>query len=151
MRSRWTALLAVLVLVGLSPQRGDAQSGPPQTPPRQTVQGGLKQNYPNPFNPETTIPFTVGDFPTCSDRSRRYTVSITILNVLSQKYAVPVLEGGGVGGGRPLQKLQLECGEYKAFWDGYVLNTRQKAASGIYSVVLEIDDRRFGMKMSVKK
>lgn len=152
MRSRWTALFAVLVLVGLTPQRGDAQ-GPPQTPPRRAEVGGLKPNYPNPFNPETKIPFTVGDYPTCSDPSRRYTVSLTILNTLAQRYAVPVLLGnqGDVAGGRPLQQLKLTCGEYTAKWDGFVLNTRRQAASGVYTAILEIDGRKFAMKMNVAK
>ena len=150
MRSRWTALLAVLVLAGLTPQRVNAQSGPPQTQTRPSAVGGLKQNYPNPMNPSTKIPFTVGDFPTCSDRTRRYTVSLTIFNSLAQKYAVPVLQGG-VGEGQPLTKLRLECGEYTAYWNGKVLNTSREAASGVYPYVLEIDGHRFGMKMLVAK
>lgn len=150
MRSRWTALLAVLILAGLTPQRVDAQSGPPQTQTRPPVMGGLKQNYPNPMNPETRIPFTVGDYPACTDRTRRYTVSLTILNSLAQKYAVPILQGE-VGEGRPLAKLQLTCGEYTAYWNGKVLNTSREAASGVYPYVLEIDGRRFAMKMFVGK
>jgi hypothetical protein len=113
----------------------------------------LKQNYPNPFNPETKIPFTIGDFPVCTDPSRRYTVSLTILNELAQLYAVPILQGqaGDGSGGRPLLKRRLACGEYIAHWNGKILNTSKEAASGIYAAVLDIDGRRLVIKMRVTK
>jgi hypothetical protein len=112
----------------------------------------LKQNFPNPFNPETRIPFTVGDYPTCPDPSRRYTVSLTILNTLAQLYAVPVLEGTGDGaGGRPLLKRRLACGEYIAQWNGKLMNTNRTAASGIYSAILDIDGHKQAIKMRVDK
>jgi len=53
----------------------------------------LGQNYPNPFNPETHIPFSVGDSPTCSNPSKQYRVSLAVYNVLSDIVSVPVLQG----------------------------------------------------------
>jgi hypothetical protein len=154
MRSRWTALLAVLFLAVLTPRSSDAQAGPPQTQQRTTGnKGGLKQNYPNPFNPETTIPFTVGDFPACTDQSRRYLVSLRVKNALAQTVALPVLQGGSndVAGGQRLNRLSLPCGEYRAYWDGKYLNTRQEVASGVYVAELEVDGYRQSKKMLVTK
>lgn len=154
MRSRWTALLAVLFLAVLTPRSSDAQSGPPQTQKRTTgSKGGLKQNFPNPFNPETTIPFTVGDYPTCSNPSQRYQVSLRIYNTLVQLVAMPVLQGGSndVAGGQRLNRLSLACGEYRAYWDGKYLNTRREVASGVYLYELEVDGYRMSKKMLVAK
>lgn len=147
MRSRWTALLGVLVFAGLTPRSSQAQA-PPQTPPRQSAKGGLGQNYPNPMNPETKIPFTVGDYPTCTNSSLRHPVSLTIYNALGQKYAVPVLQGStaNVAGGQPLSKLPLQCDAYVAYWNGKILGSQKEAASGVYQYQLEIDGRVVGAK-----
>jgi hypothetical protein len=154
MRSRWTALLAVLFLAVLAPRNSDAQAGPPQTQQRTTGnKGGLQQNFPNPFNPETVIPFTVGDFPTCSNTSQRYQVSLRILNALAQRVAIPVLQGGAndVAGGQRLNRLSLPCGEYRAYWDGKYLGTSREVASGVYVYELEVDGFRMSKKMLVTK
>jgi hypothetical protein len=147
MRYRWSALLFVLALV-LMPRVGSAQSGQKSATP------ALGQNFPNPFNPETRIPFTVGDFPTCSAGSQLHKVTLRIYNILSQLVKVPVLEGGtgSVAGGQPLQNVSLPCGQYHAYWDGNYLNTSQEVASGVYMFVLEIDGKRAGVvkALSVK-
>jgi hypothetical protein len=148
MRSRWTALVFVLVLAGLAPRSGFGQ-GPPQTqPPKPKSVGGLSQNYPNPMNPETWIPFTVGGYPTCADPSRKYVVTLTIFNAIRQRVAIPVVQQGD---GRLLNKLQLTCGKYTAYWDGFLIGRRQKAASGTYPYILEVDGHRFQAKMTVAK
>ncbi len=145
MRSRWTALAFVLVLAGLAPRESKAQGAPPQTPPRKPT-GGLSQNYPNPFNPETDIGFTVGDPPACTD-SKPHVVTIKIFNALAQVYAIPqIMVGPGVAGGQQVNKLTLYCGSFKAHWDGYVMGTKRKAASGGYLYSLEIDGREVARK-----
>ena len=153
MRLRWTAL-TVLVLASLAPRISTAQRTPPQpSTAKKGPVGGLNQNYPNPMNPETWIPFTVGDYPTCSQPGHSYTVSLRSYNTIHQLYAIPVLQRGttGVAGGQQITKLSLTCGEYKAYWNGKFLNTQREAASGIYPYELEVDGQRFVKKMMVSK
>ena len=148
MRSRWTALVFVLVLAGLTPRNGSAQARPPQTPPRRPASvGGLSQNFPNPMNPETWIPFTVGDYPACSESSRQYVVTLKILNAITQVVAIPLVQKGG----RPLNTLQLTCGQHTAYWDGYYMGRRQKAASGNYPYILQVDGQRWIRSPTVAK
>ena len=148
MRYRWSAL-AVLALA-LMPRVGFAQS---VTTTQKAPVAKLEQNYPNPFNPETRIPFTVGDFPACSEGGKQYRVSLRIYNILSQLAAVPVLQGGSgsVAGGQPLESVLLPCGQYTAYWNGNYLSTSQEVASGIYVYALEVDGRRAVKKMIVMK
>jgi len=144
----------VLVLVGLTPRTSKAQVSSPQTPPRQSVPvGGLGGAFPNPMNPETHISFTVGNYPTCDDSGRLHSVSMVIKNTLAQPIAIPVIEGGSgnVAGGQQINKLQLPCGAYKAYWNGKVLNTQREAASGVYIVELVVDGHRFSFKLTVAK
>jgi hypothetical protein len=148
MRSRWTALLLVLVFAGLTPRSRQAQTPPQTSKPKTAPVAVLHQNSPNPFNPETFIKFTLGDS-ACTNPSHRYAVSLTIYNVLHQKYAVPLVQRGSVNvaGGQPLSKLQLQCGDYTAYWDGKVIGTQKEAASGNYIAMLEVDGQRFAIKM----
>jgi hypothetical protein len=67
-------------------------------------------------------------------------VSLRIYNVLSQLVAVPVLQGGEQGG-RPIENLQLSCGEFQAWWDGKVRGSGREVASGVYYTRLEVDGR----------
>lgn len=145
MRSRWTALLVVLVLAGLAPRTGEAQSGPPQTPPRKAPTGGLGNNYPNPMNPETHIPFGID----CgSESGRKYVVTLRIFNALAQPIAIPQIQKDG----RLLNRLEVSCGQYNAYWNGEVLGTRRKAPSGVYTYILEVDGHKFPpKKMMVAK
>jgi hypothetical protein len=152
MKHRWAALIGVLALSVVAPSGLSAQSGQPP-PNRGRIAGGLGQNYPNPFNPETHIPFTVGDFPTCSEPSRQYRVSLRIYNILTQLVAVPMLQGGtgSVAGGQPLENVLLTCGQYTAYWDGKYLNSSREAASGVYIYRLAIDNQSTTKRMlSVK-
>lgn len=151
MRLRWAALSLVLALSAVMPRVLSAQGTP--TTGRERSSGGLGQNYPNPFNPETRIPFTIGDAPTCSEPGRQYKVTLRVYNLLSQLVAVPVLQGGtgGVAGGQPLENVLLTCGQYTAYWDGKYLNSTREVASGIYMYKLEVDGRPFVKKMLVSK
>jgi hypothetical protein len=136
MRSRWTALLFVLVLAGLTPRDGAAQNGPPQTQPRKAPTGGLGASYPNPMNPEAWFPFAID----CKEPGREYTVTLKIYNALAQEVAMPVAQKGV---GRLLNKLKLPCGQYLAYWNGEYAGTKRKAASGVYTYILEIDGHSF--------
>src|SRR5258707_2207660 len=102
MRYRWSALIAVLTLI-LMPRVGFSQSATGTNAPVAKI----GQNYPNPFNPETRVPFTVGGFPTCTDPTHQYKVSLRIYNALMQLVAIPVIQGGAgnVAGGQPLQNV----------------------------------------------
>lgn len=157
MTHRWAALITVLALCALAPNSAAGQAS--TTPPRQTGPTfELGQNYPNPFNPETTIPFSVGDPPTCTDQSHMYRVSIRIYNVLAQLVAIPILQGNPPGAavtvtsaGQPLVNVMLPCGRYTAYWNGNYLNTGREAASGIYLYQLEVDGKSVVKKMIVMK
>ena len=158
MKLRWAApRLLVLALGALVPAALSAQSTtspPPAEQPRQRpANGGLGQNYPNPFNPVTQIPFTVGDFPTCTNPSRTYRVTLKIYNLLAQQVATPQLVGGegSVEGGRPIENLSLPCRQYVAFWNGKYQGTDRDVASGVYLYRLEVDGRAVVRKMIVAK
>jgi hypothetical protein len=106
------------------------------------------------MNPETHIEFTVGDYPSCTAQpGHQYSVSLSILNLLSQLTAIPVLEGGSgsVAGGQQMKSLPLRCGMYTAYWNGKVLGSQQEAASGVYQYVLVVDGHKFAKKMIVGK
>ncbi|MEA3247282.1 MAG: hypothetical protein U9Q74_14105 [Gemmatimonadota bacterium] len=122
----------MLTLV-LMPRVGKAQSAQPDPQQKKPVVS-LGQNYPNPFNPESRIPFTLGDYPTCSDGGKQYRVTLKIFNLLAQVVAYPLLEGssGGVAGGQRLENVLLPCGQYTAYWNGKYLGTSKEAASGVY-------------------
>jgi hypothetical protein len=108
----------------------------------------LGRNYPNPFNPETTIPFTLS--PSLWDDGVAPIVSLRIYNVLAQLVAVPILQGSG----EPLENLRFPMsgnGEYRAYWDGTVLDTGREAASGVYIYVLTVDGKTYSKKMTVVK
>jgi hypothetical protein len=149
MKRPWAALGMVLALSVFMPETSAAQtqgSGTRQSRPGMSI----GQNYPNPFNPETSIPFGVGDPPTCSDQGKQHRVSLRIYNLLHQLVAVPVLKGGNFAG-QPLNGLSLQCGEYVAYWDGKVVGTGREAASGVYLFRLEVDGKTLLIKgFSVK-
>jgi hypothetical protein len=152
MKHGWAALAACVLMVGMFAPRLAEGQGTPTTPPaRERSQGfELGQNYPNPFNPSTTIPFTIGDFPTCADPNRQYRVSLRIYNVLAQLVAVPILQGDPAPG-QAVQNLTLRCGSYTAFWNGNYLSTSREVSSGVYLYRLEVDGRVIVKKMFVAK
>ncbi|HEV2644164.1 MAG TPA: hypothetical protein VGT98_15735 [Candidatus Elarobacter sp.] len=148
MKLRWTALLGVLVFSALAPRVAAAQATNPGGPNRGSG-SELGQNSPNPFTSETRIPFTVGDYPACTDPSHVYRVSLRIYNILSQLVAVPVVQGGtgSVADGAPLESVELSCGQYTAYWDAKYSRTGQDAPPGIYLYRLELDGRPVTKKM----
>lgn len=151
MKQCWAGGLFVLALLALPADTAVAQG---QQSSRDNRTGSeLKQNYPNPFNPETRIAFRIGGFPTCTDPSRQYRVSLRIFNLLAQQIAVPVLQGAGsnVAGGQPLENMFLTCGEYTAYWDGKVAGTNREAASGVYAYRLEVNGSPITRKMTIRK
>ena len=177
MKHGWAALTVVLALGSLVPDRVTAQAAgqtrqsqqsqqaqdtsqrsrstgrPTQERPKQSPgeRFELQQNYPNPFNPSTTIPFTLGDPPSCTDSGKQYRVTLRIFNVLAQEVAVPILQGGDVAAGQPVRNVILRCGTYTAYWNGNYRNTSQEVASGLYIYVIEVNGRRGHKKMLVVK
>ncbi len=149
MKLRWAALGLVLALSALAPRSAVAQAGFADAGRDRGSGSELGQNSPNPFVSETRIPFMLGDYPTCSEPSRVYRISLRIYNILSQQVAVPVLQGGtgSVAGGAPLESVELSCGQYTAYWDAKNSKTGQDAAAGIYLYRLEIDGRPVTKKM----
>jgi hypothetical protein len=146
MKHRWAALVVVLALSALMPRVGAGQGTQPAPQKKDGVT--LKQNFPNPFNPTTTLAFSID----CTeDRSRTFKVSLKIYNVLAQLVAIPVLQGPASAAGRPLNNLDLPCGDYTAFWDGNYLNSTREVASGIYLSRLEVDGAVKVRKMTVMK
>ncbi len=151
MKRLWGALGLVLALIVFMPGVSSAQSS--QDGRERRSNSTLGQNYPNPFNPETHIPFSVGDSPTCSDNSKQYRVSLKVYTVISTLVATPILQSAtsGVAGGQPLEKLSLPCGEYVAYWDGKIQANGREAASGTYYYRLEVDGVPSVRKMIVVK
>ncbi len=101
-----------------------------------------------------TIPFTVGPA-RCTDRTRTYSVTMRIYNVLAQLVGIPTLasvspSGGPVpGGGRPLTRGVLPCGQYIAVWNGRHPATGARVAPGVYVYDLVIDGQRITRKVTV--
>jgi len=149
MKLRWAALIGVLAFSALAPRSVIAQAGMPGNGRDRGFGPELGQNSPNPFVSETRMPFTVGDYPTCSDPSRVYRISLRVYNILSQLVAVPVLQGGAgsVAGGAPLENVDLPCGQYTGYWNAKNSRTGQDTPPGIYLYRLEIDGRPVTKKM----
>jgi hypothetical protein len=137
MYHRWAALALVLALCAVTPK---SAAGQDSSSPRGRKLGTLGQNYPNPFKPDTFIPFRIDD---CNGPGGQHAVSLRVYNVLAQLVATPTLHGAG----RPLANLRLSCGEYLGHWDGSVLKTGRRAASGVYVYELVVDGQRTSKKM----
>jgi hypothetical protein len=137
MKRPWAALGLVLALSVCMAEHAEAQDKDNQ---QKRPGMSLGQNFPNPFNPTTTIPFGVGDPPTCSDQGKQHRVTLKIYNPLNQLVAEPVIQGGA-SAGQPIKNLLIPCGEYTAFWDGKNMRTGRETASGMYYIVLEVDGK----------
>ena len=148
MKLRWAALMTVLTLSVVAPRHASGQG---TAPAGDRTTAALGQNYPNPFNPTTTIPFLVGDPPTCTDQGRVHRVTLRIYNVLAQLVAIPILQGTSGNAGQPIENVQLSCGQYTAYWDGMYLRTNREVASGVYLYRLEVDGKPWVRKMIVMK
>lgn len=117
---------------------------PPAPPPVPKVE--LKENFPNPFFPSTTIPFDL--FPEACSGNHQPTVSLKVYNVLVQVIAVPTLTGDAPA---RVDNLKLRCGEYRAFWDGKLLDGRRDVTPGVYYYQLVVDGQRYTRKMIVQR
>ena len=100
---------------------------------------------PNPVLTTATIEFELKS-EICRD-DHLPLVSLKIYNVLAQEVAAPALD-------KPpdlrLDQVRLECGSYKARWDGRMTDGRD-ARTGVYYVQLSVDGRRVTRKMIVKR
>ncbi len=148
MRRMWGAWGCVLALSVFMPAVSTAQDDRDRR-----SEATLGQNFPNPSNPETRIPFSVGDAPTCREPNRLYRVSLKIFNLLMQSVATPVLQKDSVRVARtePLARVSIPCGAYVAYWDGKVQADGRDAASGVYLYRLEVDGMPLVRKMTVAK
>jgi hypothetical protein len=145
MYHRWAALTLALALCAIPTKQAAGQEASSQ--PRGRKLGVLGQNYPNPFNPETHFPFGVDCQP---GDAGTHVVSLKVYNVLAQLVAIPKLEGGSAPNA-PVANLSLPCGQYKAFWDGKILDTGKEAASGVYLYELVVDGQRIVKKAFIAK
>ena len=103
----------------------------------------LRENYPNPFFYSTTIPFVLG--PELCERGQQPLVSLKIYNVLVQIVAVPVLLNSN---GERVDGLRLRCGAHEAFWDGSLLDGKNRQLTpGVYYAQLVVDGERYTLKM----
>ena len=149
MNQRWAALGTVIALSAFAPRLLMAQASSPGASKERGSGSELGQNSPNPFTTETRIPFTIGDYTTCSSPDRVYRISLRIYNILSQLVAVPVLQGGSgsVAEGTPVEGVQLSCGQYMAYWDAKNAKTGDGVTAGVYLYRLEVDGRRVTKRM----
>jgi hypothetical protein len=140
-RLQWTGWWLGL-LVGMQVP-AVAQTQAQRPPPSAKIE--LRENEPNPFFPSTTIPFVLS--PEVCSRNHQPTVSLKVYNVLVQVVAVPVLPGDPP---IPLDGVRLRCGEYRAVWDGKLLDDRE-VTPGVYYYQLTVDGQRFTRKMIVQR
>ena len=151
MNGRWAMRCVMLACLTLVPRLAGSQST--QRSAVDAASGStLGQNYPNPVTRETTIPFSIGAAPDCSqDAGKRYRVTLRVYNMLAQLVAVPALQSSSSGGtgGEQVRDVQLTCGQYTAWWDGTHQGTGRQAASGIYLYRLEVDGRPIVRRMTV--
>lgn len=130
---------ALVLLIGVA-DAGSAQERPPP-------KVDLHENYPNPFFPSTTIPFILN--PELCERGHQPLVSLKIYNVLVQVVAVPVLLNSN---GERLDGLRLRCGTHEAFWDGKLLDGKNRELTqGVYYAQLVVDGERYTLKMIARR
>ena len=142
---RWPALMLALVCLAMVPKQAAGQQS---QSPQQHSAGKLGKSWPNPFNPVVHIPFTVGDSACAS--GEQHVVTVRILNILAQPVVTPVLFGPAANStssassslnGSRISNLKLACGDYVAFWDGFVEGGGREAASGTYIVQIVVDGK----------
>jgi hypothetical protein len=139
MRVPWWIGCALVLLLGST----DGASAQERPPPRVD----LHENTPNPFFPSTTIPFVLS--PELCERGHQPLVSLKIYNVLVQVVAVPVLLNSN---GERLDGLRLRCGPHEAFWDGKLLDGKNRELNqGVYYAQLTVDGERYTLKMIARR
>jgi len=139
---RWAALVFVLALCAMTPKYAAGQQS--QQSPRGRSAGAFGKPYPNPFNPDVFIPFGIDT--SCTEGSQQHTVSIQILNILTQRVAIPVLYVQPTTSTSPttsamgaVSNMRLSCGKYLAYWNGKIQGTEKEAPSGTYLVQMVKD------------
>lgn len=132
----WLGLLPGILLPAIAV--GQTRNPPPAVE--------LRENVPNPVVTTTTISFRID--PEVCARGHRPTVSLRIYNVLVQVVAVPVLLDAN---GERLENLRLGCREYRAYWDGKLLDGERDATSGVYYYQLTVDGERYTRKMILQR
>jgi hypothetical protein len=139
MRVPWWMGCALVLLLGV------VGSAPAQERPPPRVE--LHENNPNPFFPSTTIPFVLSS--ELCERGHQPLVSLKIYNVLVQVVAVPVLLNSN---GERLDGLRLRCGSHEAFWDGKLLDGKNRELTqGVYYAQLTVDGERYTLKMIARR
>ena len=142
---RWPALVLVLVVSAMMPKQAAGQQG--QSPQKPSA-GKFGKSWPNPFNPIVHTNFSIGNG-SCAP-GETHAVTVRILNILAQPVVIPVMFGPSANStsgasssmnGSPISNLRLECGDYIAFWDGWVQDHSREAASGTYIVQLIVDGK----------
>src|SRR5262249_48281373 len=140
---RWPALVLVLVVSAMMPKQAAGQQ---EQSPQKPSAGRFGKSWPNPFNPWVHTPFTIDG---CAPGQTRH-VTCRILNILAQPVVIPVLQGPSANStsgasssmnGSRISNLRLECGDYTAFWDGWLENHSREAASGTYIVQIIVDGK----------
>lgn len=130
---------ALVLLLGLSGAASAQERPPPKV--------DLRENYPNPFFPSTTIPFVLN--PELCERGHQPLVSLKIYNVLVQVVAVPILLNSN---GERLDGLRLRCGDHEAYWDGKLLDGKNRELTqGVYYAQLTVDGERYTLKMIARR
>jgi hypothetical protein len=130
---------ALVLLLGVG-ARASAQERPPP-------KVDLRENYPNPFFPSTTIPFVLN--PELCEKNHQPLVSLKIYNVLVQVVAVPVLLNSN---GERLDGLRLRCGSHEAYWDGKLIDGKNRELTqGVYYAQLAVDGERYTLKMIARR
>lgn len=107
----------------------------------------LMEHFPNPLGAATTIPFKIS--PELCVRGHRPIVTLRILNSLVQVVAIPVLASSP--NETPLELVQIDCGEHRAYWNGKLLDGRRDARPGVYYYQLTVDGERHTRKMIVPR
>jgi len=137
-RAGWLGC-ALVLLLGASGTASAQERPPPKV--------DLHENYPNPFFPSTTIPFVLN--PELCERGHQPLVRLKIYNVLVQVVAVPVLLNSN---GERLDGLRLRCGSHEAYWDGRLLDGKNRELTqGIYYAQLTVDGERYTLKMIARR
>jgi len=138
---RWAARVLVLALCAMTPKYAAGQSPSSRG---HSAKGRVGASYPNPFNPDTRIPFSIDG---CTSATETHVVTVRLVNILAQPVAFPLLDAGRSPtpvapslAGKALTNLSLPCGDYVAYWDGFVSATRREAPSGPYGVEVFIDN-----------
>lgn len=130
---------ALVLLLGASAKASAQERPPPKVE--------LRENYPNPFFPSTTIPFVLN--PELCEKNHQPLVSLKIYNVLVQVVAVPVLLNSN---GEKLDGLRLRCGSHEAFWDGKLIDGKNRELTqGVYYAQLVVDGERYTLKMIARR